>query len=143
MLFQVILEHSQERCHLQKKDVGMGLFVQCLYALSLHLVSVVFCHCHPYIPVHFWKIFYLLVYIWVLSMLLSDLLQLTTSHTRIIKLIIVISTVCGKFPSLFIQSAFKSGINPELISIFCHKQGITMQRETAAGTLHMERGLHA
>ena len=25
-----------------KKDVGMGLFVQCLYALSLHLVSVVF-----------------------------------------------------------------------------------------------------
>ena len=26
----------------EKKDVGMGLFVQCLYALSLHLVSVVF-----------------------------------------------------------------------------------------------------
>ena len=25
-----------------KKDVGMGLFVQCFYALSLHLVSVVF-----------------------------------------------------------------------------------------------------
>ena len=25
-----------------KKDVGMGLFVQCLYALSLHLVAVVF-----------------------------------------------------------------------------------------------------
>ena len=27
---------------MHKKDVGMGLFVQCLYALSLHLVSVVF-----------------------------------------------------------------------------------------------------
>ncbi len=26
----------------EKKDVGMGLFVQCLYALSLHLVAVVF-----------------------------------------------------------------------------------------------------
>ena len=26
----------------EKIDVGMGLFVQCLYALSLHLVSVVF-----------------------------------------------------------------------------------------------------
>ena len=25
-----------------KKDIGMGLFVQCLYALSLHLVSVIF-----------------------------------------------------------------------------------------------------
>ena len=25
-----------------KKDVGMGLFVQCLYALSLHLVAMVF-----------------------------------------------------------------------------------------------------
>ena len=25
-----------------KKGVGMGLFVQCLYALSLHLVAVVF-----------------------------------------------------------------------------------------------------
>ena len=28
--------------HTKKKDVGMGLFVQCLYALSLHLVAVVF-----------------------------------------------------------------------------------------------------
>ena len=28
--------------HEKKKDVGMGLFVQCLYALSLHLVTVVF-----------------------------------------------------------------------------------------------------
>ena len=26
----------------EKKDVGMGLFVQCLYALSLHLLFVVF-----------------------------------------------------------------------------------------------------
>ena len=25
-----------------KKDVGMGIFVRCLYALSLHLVAVVF-----------------------------------------------------------------------------------------------------
>ena len=62
----------------KKIYVGMGLFVQCLYALSLHLVAVVFgtaiptslyifgkcfiyficslCgfwHCHPYIPQHF------------------------------------------------------------------------------------------
>ena len=27
---------------MKKKDVGMGVFVQCLYALSLHLGSVVF-----------------------------------------------------------------------------------------------------
>ena len=26
----------------EKKDVGMGLFVQCFYVLSLHLVFVVF-----------------------------------------------------------------------------------------------------
>ena len=39
--FPVILEHK-EICDVQKKDVGMGLFVQCLYALSLHLVAVVF-----------------------------------------------------------------------------------------------------
>ena len=101
-----------------------------------------FCHCHPYIPVHFWKIFYLLVYIWVLSMLLSDLLQLTTSHTQIIKLIIVISTVCGKFPSLFIQSAFKSGINPKLISIFCHKQGITKGRQQQEPYIWREDYMH-
>ena len=40
-LLPVILQHK-EICHIQKKDVGMGLFVQCLYALSLHLVAVVF-----------------------------------------------------------------------------------------------------
>ena len=28
--------------YMKKKDVGMGLFVQCFYALSLHLVSMVF-----------------------------------------------------------------------------------------------------
>ena len=40
----------------------MGLFVQCLYALSLHLVAMVFGTAIPiYIPVHFWKMFYLLV----------------------------------------------------------------------------------
>ena len=42
MSFQVISEHNQRKMSLTKKDVGMGLFVQCLYALSLHLVSVVF-----------------------------------------------------------------------------------------------------
>ena len=42
----------------EKKDVGMGLFVQCFYALSLHLVSVVF---GTAIPIHFWKMLYLLV----------------------------------------------------------------------------------
>ena len=42
MSFQVISEHNQRKMSLTKKDVEMGLFVQCLYALSLHLVSVVF-----------------------------------------------------------------------------------------------------
>ena len=41
-LFQVISEHNQRKMSLTKEDVGMGLFVQCLYALSRHLVSVVF-----------------------------------------------------------------------------------------------------
>ena len=31
----------KEIFHVQKKDVGIELFVQCLYALSLHIVSVV------------------------------------------------------------------------------------------------------
>ena len=57
--FPVILEHK-EICHIQKKHVGIGLFVQCLYALSLHLVAVVFVTA-IYIPVHFWKMFYILV----------------------------------------------------------------------------------
>ena len=34
--------HNQRKMSCTKKDVEMGLFVQCLYALSLHLVSVVF-----------------------------------------------------------------------------------------------------
>ena len=37
----VILQHK-EICHVQKKRYRDGLFVQCLYALSLHLVAVVF-----------------------------------------------------------------------------------------------------
>ena len=41
-----------------KKDVGMGLFVQCLYALPLHLVAVVF---HTAIPTSLYIMFYLLV----------------------------------------------------------------------------------
>ena len=40
--FPVISKHNQRKMSCTKKDVGMGLFVQCLYALSLHLVSVVF-----------------------------------------------------------------------------------------------------
>jgi len=27
---------------MKKKDVGMGLFLQCLHALSLHLVAMIF-----------------------------------------------------------------------------------------------------
>ena len=40
--FPVISEHNQRSMSRTKKVVGMGLFVQCFYALSLHLVSVVF-----------------------------------------------------------------------------------------------------
>ena len=40
-----------------KKNVEMGLFVQCLYALSLHLVSVVFGTAIPNTPLHYWKMF--------------------------------------------------------------------------------------
>ena len=59
--FPVISEHNSRNMSRTKKNVGMGLFVQCLYALCLHLVSYRgFWHCHPYIPVHFWKMFYLL-----------------------------------------------------------------------------------
>ena len=43
-----------------KKDVGMGLFVQCLYALSLHLVAVVFGTAIPTFLNIFEKMFYLL-----------------------------------------------------------------------------------
>ena len=54
------------------KNVGMGLFVQCLYALSLHLVSVVFGTAilpslHP--STFFLKMFYLLVIVEFCTML--------------------------------------------------------------------------
>ena len=42
MSFPVVSEHNQRKMSHTKKDVGMGLSVQCLYALSLHLVSVVY-----------------------------------------------------------------------------------------------------
>ena len=65
--FPVISENSLRRMSHTKKDVGMGLFVYCLYALSfLHtaIPTPSFCgfwHCHPYIPLHFWKMFFILV----------------------------------------------------------------------------------
>ena len=37
-----LISRSNESLQDKKKDVGMRLFVQCFYALSLHLVSVVF-----------------------------------------------------------------------------------------------------
>ena len=40
--FPIISEHNQRKMSCTKTDVGMGLFVQFLYALSLHLVSMVF-----------------------------------------------------------------------------------------------------
>ena len=57
----VILQHK-EICHVQKKRCRDGVFC----AVFVCPVSTPSCcgfwHCHPYIPVHFWKMFYLLVY---------------------------------------------------------------------------------
>ena len=50
----------KERCHLQKKcrdGVICAVFVCPVSTPSF----CGFWHCHPYIPVHFWKMFYLLV----------------------------------------------------------------------------------
>ena len=52
-----------------KKDVRMGLFVQCLYALSLHLVAVVFGTAIPTSLYIFGKCFIYLLYFSMLSML--------------------------------------------------------------------------
>ena len=40
--FPVISEQSKKDVMYKKRDLGMGLFVQCWYALSVHIVSVVF-----------------------------------------------------------------------------------------------------
>ena len=62
----VILQHK-EICHVQKKRCRDGV----ICAVFVCPVSIPSCcgfwHCHPYIPVHFWKMFYLLVYIHVLT----------------------------------------------------------------------------
>ena len=46
-----------------KNDIGMGLFVQCLYALSLHLVAVVFDTAIPTFLYIFGKCFIYLYYL--------------------------------------------------------------------------------
>ena len=50
----------------KKKDVGMGLLVYlynwfCLYTAIPTPSFCGFWHCHPYIPQHFWKMFFILV----------------------------------------------------------------------------------
>ena len=54
----------------KKKDVGMGLFVQCLYALSLHLVAVVFGTAIPTSLYIFGKCFIYFIYIYCIITLL-------------------------------------------------------------------------
>ena len=58
----VMLQHK-EICHVQKKRCRDGV----ICAVFVCPVSTPSCcgfwHCHPYIPVHFWKMFYLLVYL--------------------------------------------------------------------------------
>ena len=60
----VILQHK-EICHVQKNRCRDGV----ICAVFVCPVSTPSCcgfwHCHPYIPVHFWKMFYLLVYIYI------------------------------------------------------------------------------
>ena len=44
-----------------KNDVGMGLLVGTWGYLGIHISSLCgFWHCHPYIPIHFWKMFFIL-----------------------------------------------------------------------------------
>ena len=49
-----------------KKDVGMGLLVESFYNMSCLYTAIStpsFCgfwHCHPYIPLHFWRMFFIL-----------------------------------------------------------------------------------
>ena len=47
-----------------KNDVGMGLLCShlCCLHTAIHISSLCgFWHCHPYIPIHFWKMFFILV----------------------------------------------------------------------------------
>ena len=61
--FPVILEHK-EICHVQKKDVYRDGDICAVFVCPVSTPSCCgFWHCHPYIPVHFWKMFYLLVII--------------------------------------------------------------------------------
>ena len=56
----VILQHK-EICHVQKKRCRDGV-ICAVFVCPLSTPSCCgFWHCHPYIPVHFWKMFYLLV----------------------------------------------------------------------------------
>ena len=76
----VILQHK-EICHVQKKRCKDGV----ICAVFVCPVSTPSCcgfwHCHPYIPVHFWKMFYLL-YIISSATFLSTSLTLSSIRSR-------------------------------------------------------------
>ena len=60
--------HSPQNDFRYEKDVGMGL-LECLYNMfCLHTAIPTprcrgFRHSHPYIPLHFWKMFFILVHV--------------------------------------------------------------------------------
>jgi len=61
MLFQVILEHNRRKMSLAKKRCRDGV-ICAVFVCPVSTPSFCsFWHCHPYIPEHFWKMFYLLV----------------------------------------------------------------------------------
>ena len=65
--------------HEKKKGAGMGLFVQCLYALSLHLVAVVFGTAIPTSLDIFGKCF-IYLFTWLHNPLMLDILFPTLHH---------------------------------------------------------------
>ena len=61
MSFQVISEHNQRRMSLTKKRCRDGV-ICAVFVCPVSTPSFCgFWHCHPYIPEHYWKMFYLLV----------------------------------------------------------------------------------
>ena len=61
MYFPVISEHNQRKMTCTKKDVGDGV-ICAVFVCPVSTPS--FCglwHCHPYIPLHFWRMFYIFI----------------------------------------------------------------------------------
>ena len=78
-MFFLCLMHSQQTNKIQNKDVGMGLWMSLCLGVGIFLFPFFFMHWHPYIPLHFIKIIFPLVYILLIRLHVH---AITTKHSR-------------------------------------------------------------